>query len=148
VQDVQAWCGLTRLGAVVQRLGDRLRVLPAEDGRELLDVPDAPLPDPDTPAPPRFLAAFDNAILGHADRSRIIAREDREIVFRQRNMQTFLVDGFVAGSWRMDGGTLTVRPLPRLGTRDRRAVADEAERLVAFAGPPDGPRDVRFEEDP
>jgi hypothetical protein len=148
VQDIQVWCGLTRLGAVVQRLGDRLRVLPAEDGRQLLDVPDGPLPDPATPAPPRFLAAFDNAILGHADRSRIIARKDREIVFRQRNMQTFLVDGFVAGSWRMDGGTLTVRPLLRLGTRDRRAVADEAERLVAFAGPPDGPRDVRFEEDP
>jgi hypothetical protein len=148
VRDIQAWCGLTRLRTVVERLGDRLRVLRDEDGRELVDVRDGPLPDPDTPAPVRFMAAFDNAILGHAERSRIIAREDRDVVFRQRNMQTFLVDGFVAGSWRMDGATLVVRPLGRLGRRDRRAVADEAERLVAFAGPPDGPRGVRFEEDP
>jgi hypothetical protein len=144
--DVQAWCGLTRLRAVVERLGDRLCVLRDEDGRELFDVPGAPLPDPDTPAPPRFLAAFDNAILGHADRGRIIAREHRDAVVRERTMQTFLVDGFAAGSWRLDGGTLTVRPLRPLRARDRRAVADEAERLLAFAGPPDGPREVRFDQ--
>ena len=146
VRDVQAWCGLTRLRAVVERLGDRLRVLRDEDGRELLDVPDGPLPDPGTPAPVRFLAAFDNAILGHADRSRIIAREHRDAVFRERTMQTFLVDGFAAGSWRLDGGRLTVRPLVPLRARDRRAVTDEAERLLAFAGPPDVPHEVRFDQ--
>ena len=66
-------------------------------------------------------------------------------MFGDRLMRTFLVDGFVAGTWRIDGATLTVRPLRPLAARDRRAVMDEAERLLAFAGPPDGARDVRLQ---
>ena len=145
VKDIQAWSGLTGLRAVADGLGDELHTAVDEDGRELLDIPGAPLPDAGTPAPPRFLAPFDNAILAHADRGRIIAAEHRAVVFGDRLMRTFLVDGFVAGTWRIDGATLTVRPLRPLAARDRRAVMDEAERLLAFAGPPDGARDVRLQ---
>jgi hypothetical protein len=145
VKDVQAWSGLTGLRSVVERLRDDLRTAVDEHGRELLDLPGAPLPGAGTPAPPRFLAPFDNAILAHADRGRIIAPEDRDALFRDRLMRAFLVDGFVAGTWRLDGATLSVRPLRALAARDRRAVLDEAERLLAFAGPPDGPREVRLE---
>ena len=148
VKDIQAWSGLTGVRVVVDGLRDELRTAVDEDGRELLDLPGAPLPDAGTPAPPRFLAPFDNAILAHADRGRIIAPEHRDVAFRDRLMRTFLVDGFVAGTWRIDGATLTVSPLRALAARDRRAVTDEAERLLAFAGPPDGPRDVRLEPEP
>jgi hypothetical protein len=147
VRDLQAWCGLTRLSAVAAALGDELVTLRDEDGRELLDLPGAPLPDPGTPAPARLLAPFDNVILGHADRARILPPEHRDAVFRgDRLMRTFLVDGFVAGTWRLSGDTLTVRPFAPLRSRDRRAVGAEAERLLAFAGPPDGGGAVRFDE--
>jgi hypothetical protein len=145
VMDIQAWSGLTGLRTVVDGLRDELRTAVDEDGRELLDVPGGPLPDAGTRAPPRFLAPFDNAILAHADRGRIVAPEHRGVVFGDRLMRTFLVDGFVAGTWRIDGATLTVRPLRALAARDRRAVLDEAERLLGFAGPPEGARDVRLQ---
>jgi hypothetical protein len=135
VRDIQAWSGLTGLRAVTNRLADRLRTFVDERGNELFDVMDAPLPDPRTPARPRFLPPFDNAVLAHADRSRIIAREDRDAVYRDRLMRTFLVDGFVAGSWQLDGGTLRVTPLRPLPTQDRRALEAEGERLLAFAAP-------------
>ena len=135
VKDVQAWCGLTRLRGIVDQLGDQLRRFADEAGNELLDTLDGPLPDPDTLAPPRFLAPFDNAILAHADRSRIIAREDRDTVYKDRSMRTFLIDGFVAGTWRVDGSTIRLRPLRRLSGEDRVVVADEASRLLEFVAP-------------
>jgi hypothetical protein len=131
VMDVQAWCGLTRLREVTERLD--LRHFATEDGAELLDVPDGPLPDPDTPAPPRFLAPFDNAILSHADRGRIIAPAHRELLNRERMMRTFLVDGFVAGAWRLDGGELRLEPFVRLTRRQHAELDAEADRLLAFA---------------
>ena len=146
VKDVQAWCGLTRLRSVVDRLGDQLRVFADEDGGELLDTLDGPLPDPATPAPPRFLPPFDNAILAHADRTRIIARGDRDPVYRDRLMRTFLIDGFVAGTWRVDGSTVHLRPLRGLSGEDRVAVTDEALRLLEFVAPGTDAPSVRVED--
>jgi hypothetical protein len=145
VQDMQAWCGLTRLAAAVERQRERLRSFRDESGRELLDVAGGPLPEPGTPAPPRFLAPFDNAVLGHADRSRIIADGDRRTVSGDRLMRTFLVDGFVAGTWRLVGTTLHVHPFRPLAQADRRAVIDEAQRLAAFLVPDRGGGNVRVE---
>jgi hypothetical protein len=146
VKDVQAWCGLTRIRGIVDQLGDRLRLFADEAGNELLDTLDGPLPDPDVPVPPRFLAPFDNAILAHADRSRIIALEDRDSVYRDRLMRTFLIDGFVAGTWRVDGSTIGLRLLRRLSDDDRVAVTDEASRLLEFVAPGADAPSVRIED--
>ncbi|HUE26574.1 MAG TPA: winged helix DNA-binding domain-containing protein [Solirubrobacteraceae bacterium] len=135
VKDIQAWSGLTRAGELVERVRDRLRVFHHEDGRELLDVADGLLPDPDTPAPARFLPPFDNAILSHADRGRIVAPEHRPFVYGDRLLRTFLVDGFVAGNWQLEGDTLHVRPILPLSPADRAALLEEGERLVRFIAP-------------
>lgn len=143
VKDIQAWSGLTRLNQVVDRQRDELRSFEDERGRELLDVAHGPLPDPDTPAPPRFLPPFDNAILSHADRDRIIARDHRGIVSRDPLLRTFLVDGFVAGTWQIDDATLHVRPIQPLQMADISAVADEASRLLALTQPT-SPTEIRI----
>jgi hypothetical protein len=144
VQDIQAWSGLTRLGEVVEAQRRQLRSFEDEHGRELLDVPQAPLPEPDTPAPARFLPPFDNAILSHADRARIIARGDREVVNRDRLMRTFLIDGFVSGTWGLYGTVLQVQTFRPLPAADRRALADEGERLLALMLPDATVGDIRF----
>src|SRR3712207_4704511 len=104
VKDAQTWSGLTRLGEVIERLRGRLRIFRDESGRELFDVPDAPMPDSDTPAPPRFLPEFDNLILSHADRTRVIAEGYRKAIASKNGMvpATFLVDGFVQGTWKTE----------------------------------------------
>jgi hypothetical protein len=137
--DAQAWCGLTRLGEVADRLGDRLRRFRDEDGRELLDLPDAPRPDPDTPAPPRFLPEYDNLLLSHADRSRVVP-DGRGVPLWPGHGGTrgeLLVDGRWAANWvigRADGtATLTIEPFARLVHRD--AVAAEGAALLAWAAP-------------
>ena len=135
VADIRTFTGLAGLRDVVDRLRPQLRAFGDERGRELLDVPDGPLPDPDTPAPPRFLGNFDNALLGHDDRSRIIDDEHRRLVVDGHRF--VLVDGRVAGRWRLDGKGADVRvdvePFGRLSRADRAAVDAEAERLLAFA---------------
>jgi Winged helix DNA-binding domain len=135
VADIQAWCGLTRVAPVLHRMRATLRTFRDEDGNELFDVPDAPIGDPEIPAAPRLLAAFDNVILAHSDRRRIIAAEHRNTVFRDRLMRAFLVDGFVAGTWRLDDGALQIAPIKRLRRSDRAALTDEAQRLLEFIRP-------------
>lgn len=137
VKDIQAWCGLTRLRAVVDRLGKQLRVLRSDDGAELYDVPDAPLVDPDVEAPVRFLPVYDNLLLAHADRCRVGG--DRDLRFplyvgSDRDYGGLLVDGFVAGVWRHDKAGLEVRTFGALTRSDRAAVVDEGHRLARFLG--------------
>jgi hypothetical protein len=157
VADVQRWSGLTRLAAVADRLGDRLVTLrpdgpPSAPGRRptvLLDLPDAPRPDPGTPAPVRFLPDFDEVLLGHDDRSRIVPPALRHHLASRNGMPpgTVLVDGTVAGTWslvrergvRADGGRgrqvlarLEVTPLLRWTRAERAAVAAEGQGVVRF----------------
>jgi hypothetical protein len=128
--DVRAWSGLTGAAAILERLRPRLRSFRDELGRELLDVPDGPLPDPDTPAPVRFLPVYDNAILAHDDRSRILADGYPP---RIADSPTVLVDGFACGTWRIDDGRLDVRFFADVSASERATVDEEGERLLAFA---------------
>jgi hypothetical protein len=138
VADVQAWCGLTRLREVVDRLAPQLRRYRSDDGAELFDVPDAPVPDPDTPAPVRFLAEYDNVLLSHADRSRVVAEGD--IVLLQGGpggwTGTVLVDGLLRATWaarrRDDATVLTLRPAVPLTASWRGEVEEEGRRLLGF----------------
>lgn len=154
VKDVQTWSGLTRLGGVMERLRPRLAVFRDERGKELFDLPDAPRPDPDTPAPTRFLPEFDNLILSHADRSRVIADEYRKLLASKNGMvpATVLVDGFVRGTWKTRRTraktTLEIEPFEPLAKVDRDALAEEGERLLRFVSEPEGAEtfEVRFSE--
>ncbi|MBI5231802.1 MAG: AlkZ family DNA glycosylase, partial [Coriobacteriales bacterium] len=110
VADAQAWSGLTRLGGVFEKLRPRLRVFTDDAGRELFDLPDAPRPPADTPAPPRFLPVYDNVLLGHADRSRFVSDELRKRATAEIGAYSYgslLVDGMASGICRVekrDGG--------------------------------------------
>ena len=144
VRDVQTWSGLTRLGEVVERLRPRLGTFRDERGRELFDLPEAPRPDPDIPAPLRFLPEFDNLILSHADRTRVIADDYRRALASRNGMvpATFLVDGFVRGTWKRQRtrgkATLVIEPFEALSGTDRDALAEEGERLLRFMAQPEG----------
>ena len=111
-----------------------LRRFRDEQGRELFDVPRAPLPDPDTPAPVRFLPKWDNVLLAFADRTRVLPEEYRKTVIRTNGdvAQTFLVDGLVAGMWRVENARVVLEPFGALPRSVRRELEDEAGRLEAF----------------
>jgi hypothetical protein len=154
IMDIQAWCWLTRLGPVVERLRNELRTFRDEHGRELFDVPDGPLPDPDTPAPPRFLPQYDNLLLSHKDRSRVFGESAAWPVRADQITQVFaggsiLVDGFLHAGWRIqrdgDRVTLLVKPLRPSTKSERAAVADEGDRLLEFSAADATIRDVSFE---
>ncbi|QCB92273.1 winged helix DNA-binding domain-containing protein [Cellulomonas shaoxiangyii] len=136
VMDLQAWCGLTRLRPVVDAMRGELRVLHGPDGRELLDVPDGPLADEDAPAPVRFLPMFDDAVLAHRDRGRILPEAVRRDVMPGWSMvrATVLVDGFVAATWELAEGRVVVRPLRPLTPAERDAVGAEGAAAAAFVG--------------
>ena len=138
VADVTAWSRLTGMREVVERLRPRLRTFRDERGRELLDLPDAPRPDPDTPAPPRFLPEYDNVLLSHADRTRFVADEQRAAVgaLAPKVQGAVLLDGSLRGTWRVEHdadtghATLTVDHVGRLTKRASDAVAAEGRRLL------------------
>lgn len=135
LKDIASWMGLNvgQVRHVAQRMG--LRVSRDEAGKPLLDLPEAPLPDPDTPAPPRFLAVWDAMLLVHARRTQILPEEYRPMVFNTRtphSHNTFLLDGQVAGTWRFEEGEIRLSPLRRLAASERAALDEEAHRLAAF----------------
>ncbi|MCW3098196.1 MAG: hypothetical protein JWL77_3814 [Chthonomonadaceae bacterium] len=133
VPDMQNWSGLTRLGQVVERLRPQLCTFRDAQGRELFDLPDAPRPDPDTPAPPRFLPEYDNLLLSHADRTRVIADHHRAPVFMKGAV---LLDGFVHGTWKVirkrRSVTLLIEPFQKLEKQDVASLTDEGMCLLTF----------------
>jgi hypothetical protein len=133
-QDIRAW-SMMRSPEIAQALDLlELRRFRDERGRELLDVPRGPLPEADTPAPVRFLPKWDNVLLAFADRTRVLPERYRKTVIRMNGdvAQTFLVDGFVAGTWSVGDGGVAVEPFAPLSRASRRELKDEAERLEAF----------------
>jgi hypothetical protein len=135
VKDIASWAGLSvrTLASVVKRMS--LRRFRDEQGGELLDLPRAPIPDPDTPAPVRFLPTWEAILLVHARRTQVLPEEYRPLVFNTRtphSVSTFLVDGSVAGTWWHEGGRVhweSFEPLPRVARRD---LQEEAKGLAAF----------------
>jgi winged helix DNA-binding protein len=135
LNDVANWAGLpvSRVLPVVQGL--RLVRYRDEKGGELLDLPDAPLPDPDTPAPIRFLPTWDATLLAHARRTQMLPERYRPLVFNTRtphSVPTFLVDGAVAGTWRYESGRVRLEPFERLSPATLRELEDEAQSLTEF----------------
>jgi hypothetical protein len=139
VADFQTWSGLQQMKPVFEALRPQVMVFRDERGRELFDLPDAPRPDAETPAPVRFLPEFDNLLLSHADRTRVIADAHRPIVYKSGNLRllaTILVDGMVAGTWRVERkrkeATLQISPFAPLSTEITAALTDEGEALLPF----------------
>jgi hypothetical protein len=133
VADIQLWSGLTRLREVAERLP--LRTFRGDTGQVLYDLPDAPRPDADVPAPPRFLPAYDNLLLSYKDRARVITG-NRTVPLPPGNGATdgtFLVDGMWQGTWQIRDGKLRLQPFTRLRRADRDALLAEAAWLCAFA---------------
>ena len=133
--EIADWAGLrpTEIAPALDRL--ELRTFRTEDGKELFDLPRAPLPDADTPAPVRFLPTWDATLLAHARRTQILPEKYRSRVFHVKvpqSVSTFLVDGQVAGTWRYEQGRVKLAPFHRLDKAIRRELDEEGERLAAF----------------
>jgi hypothetical protein len=152
-KDVQTWSGRTRLKPVVEDMRPELRTFRDENGNELFDLPDAPLPAADTPAPPRFLPDYDNLVLSHAERGRVLPEEHRKkiLLSAARVRATVLVDGFVRGAWKIESdrktATLRIEPFEPLSSEERDTLHEEGARLVRFVAEPQGAEtfDVRFQ---
>jgi hypothetical protein len=152
-RDVAAWSGLTGLRAVLEQLRPSLVTFRDEQGAELFDLPSAPRPGGDVPAAVRLVAEFDNLVLSHADRSRVVSAENLKRFYTINGIfpGSVLIDGFVAGLWRLakkggrGGGrgtaTLTIELFGPV--RERDLVAHEAGRMLAFCAP-DASHDIRF----
>ncbi len=148
VRDVAVWSGLTGLRPVMEQLRASLVTFHDEHGAELFDLPTAPRPGDDGPAPVRLVAEFDNLVLSHADRSRVISAENARRFYATNGVfpGAVLIDGFVAGRWRLSQSrtTLTIEMFDP--PAERAAVESEAERLLAFCAPgiPKTSGDIRF----
>jgi hypothetical protein len=131
--DLAYWSGvpLRELDPALESL--RLRTFRDEAGRLLLDLPRAPLATGEEPAPPRILAPFDELVLAHKDRTRVIGDEHRpQVIWGSDVAATFTVDGFVAGTWRRDSDRVVLEPFAPLPRAARRELEDEARRLEAW----------------
>ena len=153
VADIGTWSWMTNLRPIVERLRPNLRTFRDDRGKELFDVPDGPLPDPETPAPVRFLPEYDNAVLSHADRTRIVPK-GRRIPLPPGNgavMGTILVDGYLCGTWKIvrQGATATLEIEPDLvlDPADRKALEAEGDGLLRFVATDADRRDVRIASD-
>jgi Winged helix DNA-binding domain len=146
VADVAAWSRLTGFREIVERLRPQLRTFRDERGRELFDLPDASRPDPETPAPPRFLPTYDNVLLSHADRARFQSPKPRaDFSAVSTPIQgTVLEDGFVCGGWRIERTTLVIDHVVALTKRAQTSIAAEGRRYLRFVDPSAPSRDVRF----
>jgi hypothetical protein len=150
VTDMQTWSGLAKLKDGVEMLRPELQTYRDEQKRELFDLPDMPLPVADTPAPERFLPEFDNLLLSHNKRTRVVADEYRSKVYLPglRVAATILVDGFVRGAWKVEkkksAATLMIEPFDKLTKQNRDALTEEGERLVRFIEPEAKTYEVRF----
>ncbi|MGH9844775.1 MAG: winged helix DNA-binding domain-containing protein [Blastocatellia bacterium] len=151
VTDAQTWLGM-KLKDVFETLRPELQTYRDETRRELFDLPDSKLPAEDTPAPVRFLPEFDNLLLSHSNRKRVVADEHRSRVYLPalRVAATILVDGFVQGAWKVEktktAATLAIEPFEKLTKKDRAALAEEGERLVRFVEPDAKSVEVWFAE--
>jgi hypothetical protein len=150
--DATAWSGVGGMRAVFDDLRGELRTFRNEAGQQLFDVLDAPLPDEGTPAPARFLPVFDNTLLAHKDRSRVVPGEFRQLVSIMPSglTGTLLLDGFVAAGWKLErqrgAATLAIEEFRPLTRKERRALEPEADALMRFAEPDADTRAIRFEE--
>jgi hypothetical protein len=148
--DARTWCGLPGLSEVFERLRPQLRAFRDEHGRELFDLPDAPRPSADTPAPVRLLPEYDNLFLSHADRSRVVSGEHRSRLTTVNGVgpNVFSVDGFLAGTWKLSRekrvARLLFEPLESLSKPVRSALEAEGEAILAFAAAGAEERSVEF----
>lgn len=154
VAAIQAWSGLNAIRPVVDELKPILRVFRDERGRELLDIPDAPTPPADTPAPPRFLPEYDNLVMSHVERGRVAPDEYRRLVSLPglRIQSTILVDGYVRGAWKIErskrAAALVIEPFEPLPADTRDSLGVEGERLMRFVLGDAGRFEIRFADTP
>lgn len=151
VADFQRWSAMTRTAPVFDSLRDRLTVYHDQNGRELFDVAGTVLPDPDTPAPVALVGPFDNLLLGHADKTRIISKDHEKRVFGPNAIirGTYLVDGEVAGAWKVDRSRksrvrMTIEPFTPLSGQHTDELVHRAEELLDFAAGDAPQRDLAF----
>jgi hypothetical protein len=135
IREIADWAGVPHASLLPVSSRIPLRRFRNEQGREMLDLPRAPLPDAATPAPVRFLPTWDATLLVHARRTQILPERYRPLVFNTKtphSRPTFLVDGAVAGTWRYEGADIKLEPFESLPRRVRAEVDEEARRLAAF----------------
>jgi hypothetical protein len=152
ISDIQYWSGLTQIRELIRELRPQLNIYFDKDGNELFDAPDSEIWDTDTPVPVRYLAEFDNILLSHKDRSRIISDEYRNRVFTVNGIikATFLIDGFVQGLWRFESQrnstTLIIEPFKPLLQSDKNELVIEGTKLLDFAAVNSRVKDIQFLE--
>lgn len=152
VMDFQTWTGMTKLKDDIEALRPQLVTYRTEDGKELFDLPDMTIPPEDTPVPVRFIPEYDNLLIAHADRTRIIAEEHRKKVFLSagRVASTILVDGFVAGTWKIASKkgtvTLNISPFQPLSSSIKDDLIAEGEALCRFVADDADEISVQFDK--